>query len=240
MLGESPESGDEVKRLRKIYTEYLREGRWKYDSLGRQQLCKERSDAIETLIDEWFGRPLCECRVLDVGCGYGSQLRWFNERGVPPENLFGVDLLSAHIESARRRYPAFNLMQANAERLSFPNDSFDIIVAFTIFSSVFENEMAGNIASEMLRVLKKSGAILWYDLRYPSPTNRSVRAMTRRRISRLFPSTVIRLKSISLLPPLADSLGPTAAITYPLLAGIPFLRSHYLGLLTAAPGASDS
>nr|WP_246723784.1 class I SAM-dependent methyltransferase [Rhizobium sp. ARZ01] len=203
-------------------------------------MCKERSDAIETLIDDWPGPPLCECRILDVGCGYGNQLGWFNERGAQPENLFGVDLLSAHIENARKRYPTFNLTQSNAECLSFPNDSFDIIVAFTIFSSVIDSEMARNIASEMLRVLKKSGAILWYDLRYPSPTNRSVRAMTRRRISRLFPATVVRLKSISLLPPLADGLGRTAATTYPLLAGIPLLRSHYLGLLTAAGSSSDS
>jgi SAM-dependent methyltransferase len=233
-------TGDEVKRLRKIYIEYLRAGRWSHDSLGRQQMAKERSDAIETLINVWSGAPLCECRILDVGCGYGKQLGWFNERGAKPENLFGVDLLAAHIESARKRYPTFNLIHSNAEQLSFPDEYFDMITAFTIFSSVIDSKMAENIASEMLRVLKKSGAILWYDLRYPSPRNPSVRAMTRKRISRLFPGTDIQLKSISLLPPLADGLGPTAAITYPLLGSIPFLRSHYLGLLTATPGASDS
>ena len=233
-------SGDEINRLRQIYTEALRDGRWNVDSPGRQQMAKERSDAIETLLDARPGPPLCECRILDVGCGYGNQLGWFNERGAQPENLFGVDLLAAHIESARKRYPTFNFMQSNAEHLSFPNDSFDIMVAFTIFSSLIDSRMAENVASEMLRVLKKSGAILWYDLRYPNPRNSSVRAMTRRRINCLFPGMVTQLKSISLLPPLADGLGSTAAITYPLLAGIPFLRPHYIGLLTATPGAPDS
>ncbi|CAH2405811.1 class I SAM-dependent methyltransferase [Mesorhizobium escarrei] len=233
-------TGDEVKRLQETYIAYLRAGRWRHDSPGRQQCAKERSDAIETLINVWSGPPLSQCRILDVGCGYGNQLGWFNDRGVQPENLFGVDLLAAHIEIARKRYPTFNLIQSNAEHLSFPDNAFDIVIAFIIFSSVTDSKMAENIASEMLRVLKKSGAILWYDLRYPSPRNRSVRAMTRRRISRLFPGTVIQLKSISLLPPLANGLGRTAPIIYPLLAGIPFLRSHYFGLITATPGASDS
>ena len=149
-------------------------------------MAKERSEAIETLLGARLARPLHECRVLDVGCGYGNQLGWFNERGVQPENLFGVDLLAAHIESARKRYPTFNFMQSNAEHLNFPSDSFDIIVAFTIFSSLIDSRMAENVAAEMLRVLKKSGAILWYDLRYPNPRNSSVRAMTRRRINCLF------------------------------------------------------
>lgn len=233
-------SGDEINRLREIYTEALRDRRWDVDNPGRQQMAKERSEAIETLLGARLARPLHECRVLDVGCGYGNQLGWFNERGVQPENLFGVDLLAAHIESARKRYPTFNFMQSNAEHLNFPSDSFDIIVAFTIFSSLIDSRMAENVAAEMLRVLKKSGAILWYDLRYPNPRNSSVRAMTRRRINYLFPGMAIQLKSISLLPQLADGLGATAATTYPLLAGIPLLRPHYIGLLSATPSAPGS
>jgi SAM-dependent methyltransferase len=233
-------SGDEVNKLQETYTEYLRAGRWKHISPGRQRMAAERSDAIEAVIDAWSGPPLADCRILDVGCGYGNQLGWFNERGARPENLFGVDLMAAHIESARKRYPAFNLVQSNAEQLSFPDDAFDIIIAFTIFSSLIDTRMAENVASEMLRVLKKSGVILWYDLRYPSPRNSAVRAMTRKRISCLFPGVIMQLKSISLLPPLADGLGRTAAITYPLLSGVPFLRSHYVGRLTAAPGRLNS
>ena len=233
-------SSDEISRLRKIYTEALRDGRWDVDGPGRQQMAKERSDAIEAFLDTRPGPPLCECRFLDVGCGYGNQLRWFNERGAQPENLFGVDLLPAHIDSARKRYPDFNLSLSNAEHLNFPDDSFDIIVAFTIFSSLIDSRMAENVASEMRRVLKKSGAILWYDMRYPNPRNSSVQAMTRRRINCLFPGMATQLTSISLLPPLADRLGRTAAITYPLVAGIPFLRSHYIGLLTAPEGAPES
>jgi len=233
-------SGDEINRLQKFYTEARRDRRWDVDNPGRQEMAKERSDAIETLLDAWPGPPLRECRILDVGCGYGNQLGWFNKRGAQPENLFGVDLLPAHIEIARRRYPDFNFIPSNAEHLKFPNDSFDIVVAFTIFSSLIDSRMAENVASEMLRVLKSSGAILWYDMRYPNPKNSSVRAMTRKRVNCLFPGMAIQLKSISLLPQLADGLGSTAAITYPLLAGIPFLRPHYIGLLTATPAAPGS
>jgi hypothetical protein len=68
-------------------------------------------------------------------------------------------------------------------------------------------------------------------MRYPNPWNRNIRPMTKRRIRELFPSFELQLESLTLLPPLTRHLGRGANRMLPLLAGVPVLRSHYLGLL---------
>jgi hypothetical protein len=70
-------------------------------------------------------------------------------------------------------------------------------------------------------------------MRYPNPRNRNVRPMTKARIRELFPSFELQLASLTVLPPLACHLGRGTNSIYPLLARVPILRSHYLGLLRA-------
>jgi hypothetical protein len=91
--------------------------------------------------------------------------------------------------------------------------------------------MAHNVAREACRVLKPGGAVLWYDFRYNNPWNPHVRGITRQQIHQLFPGLEMDLRTITLLPPLARHLGRMTPILYPLLAAIPPLRTHYLGLL---------
>lgn len=91
-----------------------------------------------------------------------------------------------------------------------------------------------DVATEVRRVTRPSGAILWYDVRLPNPFNPNTTAMTRSRIRDLFPDFRCELQSATLLPPLARRLGPLTHLLYPPLAAMPFLRSHYLGLLRDA------
>jgi hypothetical protein len=107
-------------------------------------------------------------------------------------------------------------------------------VLFTVFTSILDPKMATNIAGEIARVLRPSAAILWYDFRFNNPFNHHVRGMTRKSISQLFPEFHFQLKPITLLPPLARRMGPMTHFFYPPLARLPFLRTHYLGLLTKA------
>ena len=85
--------------------------------------------------------------------------------------------------------------------------------------------------SPLARVLRVGGGVLWYDFRFNNPANRNVRGMGRRSIIRLFPNFELRLQSLTLLPPLARRLGPLTSVLYPALARLPFLRTHWLGLL---------
>jgi len=102
---------DEVRRIRTAYAERSRTHKANDDNAGRQRMLRERSDTMQRMLDRRLERPLSELRILDVGCGTGSLLGWFHERGVLPENLFGVDLLPDRIKIARETFPDFTFME---------------------------------------------------------------------------------------------------------------------------------
>lgn len=234
---------DEAGRIRRVYAERERKlrGTIKQDegNRGNQYLVREYRARLAGILRERFERPLAQCRVLDVGCGYGSLLGWLHEQGTPAENLIGVDLLPGRIASARERFPDFTFIEANAEQFDFPDASFDLIPVFTIFSSILDRRMATTVASSIRRVLAPDGAVVWYDMRYPNPWNPNLKSMTKARIKELFPSFTLELETISLIPPLARRLGPLTKTAYPLLAAMPVLRTHYIGLLRRRRHAAD-
>jgi len=172
--------------------------------------------------------------ILEIGCGNGNALDEFAVLGAGPGNLHGVDLIADRIATAKAQYPGFDFHCANAEALGFPDSTFDLVLLFTVFSSIADLAMQENVSREASRVLKKMGAVMWYDLRYNNPGNPNVRGITKRDIQRLFPDFMISLRTLTLLPPLARRLGPGTAVLYPLLSRIPFLRTHYIGLLSRA------
>ena len=232
-------SSNEVRRIRLAYAERERTHKSNQSNPGRQRLLRERNEALERILAERFQRPLSQCRVLDVGCGQGSLLGWFHERGVKPGNLYGVDLLPNRIRIARETFPAFTFLEGNAEQLTFPDNWFDLVLVFTVFSSILDIAMAKSVAQNIGRVLTSRGVVVWYDMRYPNPWNPAIRAMTKSRIRELFPSFELQLEASSLLPPLAYRLGQLTDRAYPLLAAIPFLRSHYVGLLRPSRDSRD-
>lgn len=87
------------------------------------------------------------------------------------------------------------------------------------------------MANEAIRVLKPGGAIIWYDFRYKNPSNSHTRPMRKEDIEELFPGFTYHLRLITLLPPFSRRLGRLAKILYPILAVVPTLRTHYMGLL---------
>jgi hypothetical protein len=91
--------------------------------------------------------------------------------------------------------------------------------------------MTRNLSREINRVLRSGGAVVWYDFRMNNPFNPHVRGISRKGIRNLFPGFQSRLVSITLMPPLARRLGALTELLYPGFASLPFLRSHYLGLL---------
>jgi SAM-dependent methyltransferase len=224
----------EVSRIRRAYAKRARRQKSYADGPGRQRALLERSIGLDRVLKR-LPRPLSEYRVLDVGCGTGSVLSWFNEQGVPAANLFGIDLLPARLKVARETYPAITFVEGNAENLPFPDRSFDLVLAFTTFSSILDRDMASNVACNISRVLTDHGVIVWHDFRYPNPWNPDVRAMTKGRIRDLFPTFDLDLELINLLPPIANRLGRFTNHIYPTLAAIPVLRSHYFGVLRRCP-----
>jgi SAM-dependent methyltransferase len=229
-------TSQEVQRLKQVYRNYREsestQARWSDVHPGNEAIRREWTQVLIQMLRAAGFLPLAHRRILDVGCGSGSKLARFEEWGASPGELRGVDLLQDRIEEARQRHPSIRFQQGNAEQLEFADESFDLVLLFTVFTSILSDCMARNVASEVRRVLKPSGAVVWYDFRYNNPCNRNVRAMTAAAVRTLFPEYHLDLRAVTLLPPLARRLGAATHVLYPALSRICLLRTHYLGLLT--------
>jgi len=170
--------------------------------------------------------------ILEVGCGTGHWLREFVRWGARPENITGIDLLADRVSRARRLCPpAVRIECGTAAQLSFPNESFDLVLQSMVFTSILNAGMKQQVASEMLRVVRNDGLILWYDYHVNNPWNPDVQGVKKREISCLFPDCRIDLRRITLAPPLARWIAPRFWLLASLLEKIPLLCTHYLGAI---------
>jgi ubiquinone/menaquinone biosynthesis C-methylase UbiE len=227
---------NEVERLKSVYEQYQVSGhaetQWSEYNLGNQAILRERNAHLKALMLSHASGGLSNCRILDVGCGTGKVLAQLIEWGVLPANLYGVDLLEDRVEAARSTLPESHITLGNAEKLNFPDRFFDVVLLFTVLTSILDEQMARGVAAEVCRVLKPGGGVIWYDFRYDNPRNSNVRGMKKSAISSLFPDFDLDLRTVTLFPPLARRLGRAAQPLYPLLSRMPLLRTHYIGSLT--------
>jgi ubiquinone/menaquinone biosynthesis C-methylase UbiE len=225
----------EIDRLAEVYREYRGDrgfqAKWSSANPGNRAMARERQCWLTRLLKAYDFFPLTERRILDVGCGGGANLASFKDVGASSANLYGVDLMPERIALAKESFPDIQFQVGNAENLVFQSAYFDLVLLYTVFSSILDIRMARNVVQEVSRVLKPGGAIVWYDFIYNNPSNPHVRGLKRPAICDLFREFHIELHKITLFPPLARRLGPLTSVLYMALAAIPQLRTHYLGLL---------
>jgi len=166
-----------------------------------------------------------DMRLFDAGCGSGDNLRLFTRWGARPSNLMGMDSdpeLTAYCVS---RSPEIRIHTGNAERVPEPDRSFDVSLAFTLFSTVHDEELRSTIAAEMFRVTKPGGLILVYDRRR---ADGAAGVVTPADIRRWFPKCPARVHRLTLGHALTSAAGRFAPWAYGALAAIPLLRTHLL------------
>ncbi len=180
--------------------------------------------------------PTPETPCLEVG--YGS-LGWLGDLitwGVEEPCLHGIELDGERAARARRLLPAADLRVGDAAELPWDDASFGLVVVSTVFTSVLEAPARRRMATEITRVLRppggiEGGALLWYDFRFDNPRNKAVRGIGRRELAELFPALAGEVRSLTLAPPLARLIAPLSYRAAVLAAGLPFLRTHLLGVL---------
>ena len=92
-------------------------------------------------------------RILEVGVGTGISLPSYS----PRNRIIGIDLSEAMLRKARRRVVELSLTNVeklevmDAEQLSFPDASFDVVVANHVISTVPNPEAALDECARMLR-----------------------------------------------------------------------------------------
>jgi ubiquinone/menaquinone biosynthesis C-methylase UbiE len=128
-------------------------------------------------------------RVLDAGCGTGYLLRQLAARAPAAEGLTGIDPAPAMIETAQAAAgdDRLHFCSGVAERLPFPDGSFDLIVSTTSFDH-WADQLAG--LRECARVLEPGGHLVLADqfsalLAWSLLAGRRGRARTKGRATRL-------------------------------------------------------
>lgn len=229
--------------LRRIEEAYARressDFRYSCFSAGHLLMLQERERYVLDLLQHRGFSPLSGKRILEIGCGTGYWLREFVKWGASPEHVFGVDLILDRTWQARQLCPpGVGIVRGNAAELPFKGANFDLVLQFTVFTSVLDQGLRQKMALEILRVVKPGGLVLWYDFCVNNPRNSDVRGVKKCEIEGLFAGCQIRLRRITLAPPLARWLAPRSWTACHLLAKLPWLCTHYLGLISKATDES--
>ena len=226
--------GCEVARIRDAYArrQHVPQDSYSFLNPSYVLMVQERENELLSMLSRYGVGSLEGKRVLEIGCGTGYWLRAFLQWGALPENVFGIDLLPERIEQAQKLCPyGVHLECGNATALTFPEASFDLVLQFTVFTSILDLAMRQCIATEMLRVLKPGGLVLWYDFFVDNPRNPDVRGVRKSEIHKLFPGCQIHLRHITLAPPIGRLVGRYSPLAYMLLSRSKILCTHYLGLI---------
>lgn len=222
----------EEQRIRSVYAQRQGLPRYSWFDQGHVfRLQQLQRDILAALGSRKFS-DLHDKSILEIGCGQGQWLCEFIKWGACPDNVNGIDVIPDRIANARQLCPqGVHVHCENAARLSFDDSQFDLVLQFTVFSSILDMAVKEMIAREMLRVLKDGGLILWYDLRLDNPRNPNVRGIQKREIAHLFPGCRIDLHRVSLAPPLCRFLAPYSWMGCYALERIRVLNTHYLAVI---------
>ena len=189
---------------------------------------EERERAMRRWIIETGIDPLT-ARVLEIGCGTGGNLTDLIRFGFAPANLTGIELQRGRLEEARRRLPSsVELIHGDALDVPLEPGVFDVVMLFTVFTSLLDEEYRERLARYAWRVVKPGGGVLWYDFRFDNPWNPDVRGVPVKAIRAIFPEGTLHCRRITLAPPLARAAVRLHRSLYRLLNAIPLLRTHVL------------
>jgi SAM-dependent methyltransferase len=105
------------------------------------------------------GRPACQCRIVEIGCGIGRMTEWFARQFGAVDAL---DVSPVMIEGARRRLadlPNITFHTGNGSDLAPLADcSADLVFSYIVFQHIPSREAIAGYVRDAARVLKDGGA----------------------------------------------------------------------------------
>lgn len=198
--------------------------------MGNLLMVQERERFLSRLLARLRVDSLDSFSTFEAGCSTGYNLRLMVQWGGRPENMAGIDLDPAAVDYCNSHAPEIRVHVGSADAIPEADDSFDLTIAFTLFSSVPDEDIAHGIARELSRITKPGGILVIYDMRRRSP-NRDVHPMALDDVRRWFPKCAMRAYPITLAPPVSRLVGRYAPWLYGPLAAIPLLRTHAMYVL---------
>lgn len=183
---------------------------------------EERERMYAKLLNGQFNRRE-GIRVLEIGAGSGSNIRFFKEYGIRPENIVANELMDERIAMLRTNHPDIAVVEGDAT-LMRPEQfgTFDVVFQSTVFTSVLDSGFRRKLADTMMSLLSENGMLLWYDFVYDNPSNADVKGVRTREMKELFSLPDWEVHRVTLAPPVGRRIGRL----YPVFNAFPFLRTH--------------
>jgi len=208
----------------------------KYSPLNKSAffMMQRRQREIRRILADRFPSGTQNTKLLEIGCGNGQWFAEFAAFGFRFANLAGIDIDAERIRIAKERTPGADIRAGDASELPWQDKSFDIVFQSTVFTSVKDEGIQRKIASEMKRVCRDDGFIIWYDFTYDSPSNPDVHGIGRAAIKGLFSPWNCEFRSVTLAPPIARRIVPLSwSLAEDLETFFPFLRTHVIAVISS-------
>jgi ubiquinone/menaquinone biosynthesis C-methylase UbiE len=228
----------ERSRVRDVYDAYAASDKYRRlwaDTAANRFMVERKWEGIAGLLREARFVPAAG-PCLDVGAGSGEDCTRMREIGVPGDQIMGMDLLRPPVRRARMAHPWLALLQGDAGRLPFRNDSLSLVYQSTMLSSILDQGWRRTMLGEAARVLRPGGLFLSFDTRYPNPWNANTRPLRARELREAFRGWRLWVRSVNGIPQLLRLLAPVSLTLCHAIESIPPLRSHLL-VVARKPGS---
>ncbi len=179
--------------------------------------------------------PSAGSPCLEIGYGRLGALGTLISWGVRESDLHGIEIDARRAAVAQAALPGADLRVGDARTMPWADNTFALVVTWTVFSSILSDAARTALAAEIVRVLRPGGALLYYDFAWNNPKNAHVRGIGTSEVMRLFPSLRGRVRSATLAPPLARLVAPRSWLIASALDRLPFLRTHRVAALVKEP-----
>ncbi|MGC5324929.1 class I SAM-dependent methyltransferase [Brevibacillus sp. SYSU BS000544] len=223
---------DELEKIRNRYSRRkLNQSHLLYNPLNPSVYMnvQEKEQKIIKILGENSFADTNSQKVLEIGCGSGTNLLLFLKLGFLPENLVGNELLEERAEYARKILPpSTQILVGDASQLNLPDEYFDIVYQSTVFTSILDYQFKRQLAERMWNLTKPGGGILWYDFIYNNPKNPDVKGISIKEIKQLFPEGEIEFWRVTLAPFISRKVTRIHPALYSVFNTLPFLRTHVL------------
>jgi len=118
-------------------------------------IIKKKARFSRRIFYNHFDFPLAGKKVLDAGCGDGTELLYCIKQKA---NAFGIDSSEGMVNLAKQNVPLAKVQVGDFAALPFPDRFFDIIISKHAMQSSAD---VGQILEEFHRVLKPKGSLLY-------------------------------------------------------------------------------
>ncbi len=123
---------------------------------------EEPSSAMQRAMDAGWLAP--GARVLEVGCGLGTNCEWLAANGF---DVTGIDLSSTGIRKAQKRLRKKNLAAKLYQRdflQGLDEAPFDLVIDRATLHSFPAGDIRSNFASNLARMVKDDGSLLLIEM----------------------------------------------------------------------------